>query len=104
MIADAKNDDARSRMEIMVATNDGFKIAEEDLRLRGPGELAGTKQSGNLDFKIADLVQDGKMLEVARQAAFELVKVDPTLARSEHAAIMERVRQQRAEAAIVTVS
>ena len=104
LIADAKNDDARARMEIMVATNDGFRIAEEDLRLRGPGELAGTKQSGNLDFKIADLVQDGKMLEVARQAAFELVNVDPTLERPEHATILARVRQQRAEAAILTVS
>ena len=69
LIADAKNEESRARMEIMTATTDGFKIAEEDLRLRGPGELAGTRQSGNLDFKIADLVMDGKLLEVARQAA-----------------------------------
>lgn len=104
LIADAKNEDSRARMEIMTATADGFKIAEEDLRLRGPGELAGTKQSGNLDFKIADLVMDGKLLEVARKAAQELTKVDPKLERPEHARLLSQVRSQRSDLAIVTVS
>lgn len=88
----------------MAATTDGFKIAEEDLRLRGPGELAGTKQSGNLDFKIADLVMDGRLLEVARTAAQELVKVDPKLERPEHESLLRQVRSQRSDVAIVTVS
>ena len=104
LIADAKNEDSRARMEIMASTTDGFKIAEEDLRLRGPGELAGTKQSGNLDFKIADLVMDGKLLEVARNAAQELTKVDPKLDRPEHQKLLKQVRSQRSDVAIVTVS
>ncbi len=104
LIADAKSDDARSRMDAIVSTTDGFKIAEEDLRLRGPGELAGTKQSGNLDFKIADLVLDGKMLEVARQAAMKLVAADPGLKRPEHQALLGKVYERRSAMAVVTVS
>jgi ATP-dependent DNA helicase RecG len=104
LVADAKNEDAKARIEIMVQTSDGFKIAEEDLRLRGPGELAGTKQSGNLDFKIADLVQDGKLLEVARQAALALVKIDPRLERGDHAMLLERVQERRSRMAAITVS
>lgn len=92
LIADPKNEDAKARMEIMVQTTDGFKIAEEDLKIRGPGEIAGTRQSGNLDFKVADLIQDGRMLEVARQAAIKLVKYDPELIRSEHALLREKVK------------
>jgi ATP-dependent DNA helicase RecG len=104
LIADAKSEEARTRMEVMVDTTDGFKIAEEDLNLRGPGELAGTKQSGNLDFKIADLVQDGKMLEVARQAALEVIEHDPRLESPEFAGVLERVRQRRHEMAVITIS
>lgn len=104
LIADAKTEEARTRMEVMVATNDGFRISEEDLRLRGPGELAGTKQSGNLDFKIADLVQDGKMLEVARQAAMEAIERDPALSAPEWAGVLARVQERRSDMAVVTVS
>lgn len=104
LIADGKGEEARARMEAMVATTDGFRIAEEDLRLRGPGELLGTKQSGNLDFKIADLIQDGAMLEVARQAAMEIVAADPKLERPEHAPMLERVRERRSEMAAAIVS
>jgi len=104
LISDAKTEDARSRMDIMVGTTDGFKIAEEDLRLRGPGELAGTKQSGNLDFKIADLVQDGRMLEVARQAAMDLVERDPGLDLEEHVLLKDRVSERRSQMAVVTIS
>jgi ATP-dependent DNA helicase RecG len=101
LIADTKTEDARARMEVMASTTDGFKIAEEDLRLRGPGELAGTKQSGNLDFKLADLLQDGRMLEVARAAALSVVD---EFDRPEWDAVRERVREKRADIAVVSVS
>jgi len=104
LIADAKTDDAHKRMEIMVATTDGFRIAEEDLQLRGPGEIAGTKQSGNLDFKVADLIQDVRMLEIARQAALEVVERDPPLSAPEWEAVLELIRQQRSDAAVITIS
>jgi len=72
--------DTRKRMEIMVATNDGFRIAEADLTLRGPGEMDGTAQSGMpLELKIANLATDGQILTLARQAATEILDADPTL-------------------------
>ena len=72
--------DTRKRMEIMVATNDGFRIAEADLQLRGPGELDGTMQSGQaFDLKIANLATDGQILELAREAANSVLDNDPTL-------------------------
>ncbi len=104
LIADAKTEDARARMDIMVATSDGFKIAEEDLRLRGPGEITGTRQSGNLDFKVADLIQDSKMLEVARQAAIDLLKADPKLTHPDYAEIKQRAQTHRSDLAAIVVS
>ena len=72
--------DTRKRMDIMVATNDGFRIAEADLQLRGPGDMEGTQQSGlPFDLKIASLATDGQILEVARQAANEVLENDPLL-------------------------
>lgn len=91
LIADTKSEEGMKRMEIMTRTNDGFEIAEEDLRLRGPGDIAGTRQSGNLDFRIADLVQDGRMMEEARGAALKLAKYDPLLARPEYRLLREQV-------------
>jgi ATP-dependent DNA helicase RecG len=67
------------RVEAFVATNDGFRIAEADLRLRGPGELLGTRQSGLPEFRAADLLRDAGLLEQAREDAFELVERDPAL-------------------------
>ncbi|MCW5943148.1 MAG: ATP-dependent DNA helicase RecG [Fimbriimonadaceae bacterium] len=104
LIADATTDDARVRMQVMTETTDGFRIAEEDLQLRGPGELAGTKQSGNLDFKIADLTTDGEMLEVARQAAIRLVSDDPALSRPEHARMLPKVTARRGIMANIPIS
>jgi ATP-dependent DNA helicase RecG len=67
-------------MEIMVATNDGFRIAEADLQLRGPGDLEGTQQSGlPFELRIASLTQDGQLLDIARQAALEILNEDPLL-------------------------
>ena len=70
---------SRSRLEIMEKTNDGFLIADEDLKLRGPGEVFGIKQSGFFQYKIADVVKDVKIIREARELAFGLVKSDPTL-------------------------
>ena len=72
--------DTRKRMEIMVATNDGFRIAEADLQLRGPGDLEGTQQSGiPFDLHIANLATDGQLLNLARQAALDILDKDPLL-------------------------
>jgi ATP-dependent DNA helicase RecG len=71
--------DSRLRMETMVKTNDGFELSEVDLKLRGPGDLQGTQQSGLLNLNIADLVKDGQILQYARDIAKEVLKEDPNL-------------------------
>ena len=72
-------DDAKIRLKTMVETNDGFQIAEVDLKLRGPGNLMGTQQSGIINLKIADIVRDNDLLKMARFEAFDLLKADPNL-------------------------
>ena len=77
--------DTRKRMKIMVETNDGFRIAEADMQLRGPGDLEGTQQSGlPFELKIASLVSDGQILELARKAAQEILEDDPELLKTEN--------------------
>ncbi len=71
--------DARQRIKIMTATNNGFEIAEKDLELRGPGEIEGTKQSGSLNFRVADLVKDRIILDTARKYAEKILEEDPDL-------------------------
>ncbi|MBW6459438.1 MAG: ATP-dependent DNA helicase RecG [Bacteroidales bacterium] len=71
--------EARKRLQTMVETNDGFRIAEADLQLRGPGDLQGTKQSGILDLKIADIIRDEKILKYARNLANDILNEDPLL-------------------------
>jgi ATP-dependent DNA helicase RecG len=78
------SDVARQRLQTMVATNDGFEISEADLRLRGPGDLMGTQQSGVLQLKIADLVKDGETLKLARSYAQEVLRQDPELNHPDH--------------------
>ncbi len=80
---------ARERMKTMVSTNDGFVIAETDLRLRGPGDITGTQQSGLLDLKIADIAKDHPILELARKAAIELLSNDSRLQNSENRICVE---------------
>jgi ATP-dependent DNA helicase RecG len=75
----AETQAARARLEALCATNDGFRIAEEDLRIRGPGEFLGTRQSGGTELAAADLVRDAMLLVQAREDAFDLVKRDPGL-------------------------
>ena len=71
--------DAKTRIETMTSTNDGFKIAEVDLKLRGPGDVMGTQQSGVLNMKIADIVKDAALLKKAREVAFKVLSDDPNL-------------------------
>ena len=71
--------DARERLKILCATNDGFKVAEKDLEIRGPGEIEGTKQSGLINFKLASIVNDRMMLEVAKNEAFNIIDTDPDM-------------------------
>ena len=104
LIADPKSEEGQRRMEIMTRTNNGFLIAEEDLRIRGPGEIYGTRQSGMPSFRVADLVKDMRLLEVARQEAFRLLERDPELARPEHTVLREAVERFRHRFAIATVS
>ncbi len=74
-------------METMVRTNDGFEIAEVDLKLRGPGNLMGTQQSGVLNLQIADIVKDKEVLSVARAHAMQIVNSDMGLQKPEHAVL-----------------
>jgi ATP-dependent DNA helicase RecG len=90
-------DDARERLRAIEATQDGFEIAREDLRIRGPGELLGTRQSGLALLDVADLYRDEAILEEAREDAFAVVEADPDLARPEHAAAAEALRLRWAE-------
>jgi ATP-dependent DNA helicase RecG len=76
--------DSKTRMETMVSTNDGFEIAEVDLKLRGPGDLMGTQQSGVLNLQIADIVRDRDILLLARNYALKILKEDPPMQKEEH--------------------
>ena len=79
--------EAQTRMETLTQSNDGFKIAEVDLKLRGPGNMMGTQQSGILQFKIADIIQDQALLKAAREQALRILKEDPTLKAADHQCI-----------------
>ena len=84
MTKDKISDEARIRIDAMVETNDGFRISEVDLKLRGPGDILGTQQSGILDFKIADIIQDENILSDASKDASKLLKNDPKLILNEN--------------------
>lgn len=78
------SNDARERIKIMTSTNNGFEIAEKDLELRGPGEIEGTRQSGTLNFRLADIVKDRPILDAAKKTAEELIENDPELESAEN--------------------
>lgn len=104
LLADRGSREAEERLEIMAGTTDGFKIAEADLRIRGPGELLGTRQTGALEVQIGDLVRDQAIMEEARRAAQEVIKGDPELASPQNRGLAELVRRRRAVEASLTVS
>jgi len=88
--------DTRKRMEILVRTNDGFEISEADLQIRGPGDMEGTQQSGlPFELKIANLAQDGKMLEIARNAAMAVLDDDPQLEKIENRVLATQLRKMK---------
>ena len=85
--------DAKTRMETMVSSNDGFEIAEVDLKLRGPGDLMGTQQSGVLNLRIADIIKDAHVLKRAREVAIQVLKEDPNLKKIENKNISRAYRE-----------
>lgn len=91
LVTDSESEEARARMKIMCETGDGFRIAEEDLRLRGPGDFFGSRQHGLPEMHVADLGTDTETLMKAKDAADRLLALDPTLSLPEHAALRDRV-------------
>ncbi|MDP8230487.1 MAG: ATP-dependent DNA helicase RecG [Candidatus Gorgyraea atricola] len=94
LISDPKSDDAKSRIKAMLETQDGFKIAERDLEIRGPGEFFGTRQHGLPELKIGNIIRDRDILELARKEAFEIVKKDRFLRRPEHRHIRQGLEKK----------
>lgn len=88
--------DTKKRIDIMCDTNDGFRIAEADLKLRGPGDLEGTQQSGMaFDLKIADIARDGQFVQMARDEAQKIIDADPDCNKPEHAMLWNRLKELR---------
>jgi ATP-dependent DNA helicase RecG len=85
----ARGDQARERLRVMEETNDGFRIAEKDLELRGPGEFLGTRQSGLPDFRAASILRDGEVLRLAQEDAAAWLRDDPSLRGPESLAVRE---------------
>lgn len=93
LITDAKNDTAQRRMKVMETTTDGFKIADEDLKLRGPGEFFGSRQHGLPEMKIADMLKDRSTLEETQRAAKEIMARDPELSSPESTALKNEIQR-----------
>lgn len=100
----AVSEEGRQRTEMMEKTSDGFKIAEFDLEMRGPGEFMGTKQSGLSGFKLANLVRDMAILQQAREAAFEVLRKDPKLSYLENQTLREELLREHGPAALAGIA
>ena len=101
---DNLNETAKKRISIMTETNDGFIIAEEDLKIRGPGEILGKKQSGLPSFNVADLSHDGDLLEEAKIYAEKIINKDPKLANNENKSLKDLLYIHERDTAIRTLS
>jgi ATP-dependent DNA helicase RecG len=97
---DSRNPLARQRLEVLVRSNDGFEIAEMDLRFRGPGQVLGTRQSGLPDLALASLADDGSVLEEARDEAASILKEDPELKAHDQLRVLLEQQRKRAAAAV----
>ncbi len=95
LVHQAASEESRARMQVMCETSDGFKIAEEDLRLRGPGEIFGHRQSGLPGFRYGDLRRDTPLLAAAREAAQRVIDTDPELEQEEHAGVRRALEGYR---------
>ena len=93
LVTSTRNPESMQRLRVLSSTTDGFRIAEEDLKLRGPGDFFGSRQHGLPQLKIADLVGDTRLLSQAQQAARELLAKDPALQEPENRPVLARVRQ-----------
>jgi ATP-dependent DNA helicase RecG len=92
------SNESRKRLSTMVRTNDGFEIAEVDMKLRGPGDLEGTQQSGiGFDLKIANLSKDGEILKLARSEASAILDKDPFLKMDENKVLFENIRTKQTD-------
>lgn len=98
----SKSKETKKRLEILNQSNDGFYIASEDLKLRGPGDLFGVRQSGLMDFRIGDVFQDAAILQKANEAACNILEQDPFLESSEHIRLKEQLRRYMTEANLET--
>lgn len=92
------SNDSRERIQTMVRTTNGFEIAEADLKLRGPGNIEGTQQSGIINFRLADLAKDGRILQTAREIAARILDDDPALQRPEHQSLKHYLETDKKEA------
>ena len=93
LVSDNDNEATQARLKVMTKTNDGFKISEEDLKLRGPGDFFGSRQHGLPAMHVADLGSDMNVLQTAQQAAHELLTSDPELSAPEHAQLKTAVER-----------
>ena len=97
LITNSHAQDAMTRLKTLASTTDGFKISEEDLKLRGPGDFFGSRQHGLPQLALADLSGDMRLLQQAQQSARQLLQNDPTLSRPENRPVLDRVRQMFAD-------
>jgi len=93
LVSDAQNEEAVARLKILCSTSDGFRIADEDLHLRGPGDFFGEKQHGLPNLKIADMAEDMDTLQKAQSAAQHILLQDPMLEQSKHQGLKAQVKQ-----------
>jgi len=97
LVADTKGDDARRRIDVMTNISDGFRLSEEDLKLRGPGEVMGVQQHGIPAFKLGNLVQDARLIQQARLAAEEILQTDVDLALPEHRKLKQAINSHHGD-------